>query len=1159
MAIKFTEDQLNAIEANGTVLVSAAAGSGKTAVLTERVVRLICDKTKNISADKLLIVTFTNLAAAELRQRISKKMTDECNNHPGDEFYLKQKLLLQNAKICSIDSFCIELVRENFSVLGIEPDFMIADNSNAQTISERCLDNCLLKFYTASDPEFDALGEIFSLDSGEASLKKAIIDIYNYCITLPQPEKWLDSAVERYSENGYKIYEKLLLSNLKNAINDLCSYISVAQREILGVDIAPILLEQYSVIKDFFTSALPLFENKEIADVKAHFTSFELPKLTIRGSKEGENVKEQIKQFNTDIKNRAEKIIDSVFERADTTKEIAISRSLVKKLTEIVKLYYHSYFSDITSKKMLTFAMCEHLALELLCTETDDGKLVSSSFADDICKKYQCVLVDEYQDNNDLQDALFFAVSDGGKNLFMVGDVKQCIYGFRNANPKNFLKYKDEYPEYKEGNEKSKIVLKSNFRSRKGVCNFVNAFCNTVMVKEVSGMDYTTEDELCPGASFPEIATPSAELHLVNNQTKLKNEIAEAEEIAEYIENLVSSGECIVRDGEALRPARYGDFAILLRSPSKRRGYYETALKLRGIPVLGETDEFLNSPEVLSLVSLLKVVNNPTDDISLIALLSSPFFGFSFDELVALKKYGVDNSYYSKVILASDSGNEKCKNFLSEISRLRKISVTKPLGRFIREVCETYPIAAIYSKSKQFDVVEKNLAKLSFLADQYDNSFGVGLDGFLNSLQKYTEDSNDSAVKSDVNSVRILSFHKSKGLQFPICIIAATGCEFNQQDLKERYIFCDNYGLSLKYALDGELKSSLARDMIIEYKKAQLIAEEIRIFYVAMTRAEDRLVVFSTAKSLEKTISKAASKLMFSNLDTGKAGVNSILNSKSYLDFLLLSVLTQKSGTSVAEYAGLSGLNTLDTSEFKVSISEYITNDDVCLNDDVTEIMPNDAELERSPEVYEALLQRFEYRYPYENECLTPSKLAVTELIHKNDNSYSFTAKPQFMSKSGLTPAQRGTAMHKFMQFADYSRASIDAAAELERLKEWEYISEEEADSIDVKLLEAFFCSSVYKRISSAIAVQREYKFMVKYPFNGVETIIQGIADCIFEEQDGLVILDFKTDNISDVSELLVRYKEQLEIYKYAIEKIFSKPVKECILYSVLKNDYIGF
>lgn len=1157
MAIEFTKDQQSAIDAEGTVLVSAAAGSGKTAVLTERVVRLICNKELGVGADKLLIVTFTNLAASELRLRITKKMAEECAKHPGDEFYLKQKLLLQNAKICSIDSFCIELVRSNFSILGIEPDFSIADNSQAARISEQCLDNCLLKYYVSNDADFDRLGEVYQLDSGEANLKKAVLQIYDYCMTLPQPEKWLDAAVERYTEDGYSVYIKLFLDSVKNNINDLTAYISVAQREVLGVDIAPALLEHYAYIKDHFENSLPLFEQNSIALLVNYFSGFEYPKLTVRGCKEEESVKEQIKTFNGEIKKRTEAITGSLARYSDLSGEISAGRLLTAKLTELVKAYYHSYFKTMCDKKILTFSMVEHLALELLCVE-EKGVLVPSKLSEDICKNYRYVLVDEYQDNNDLQDALFFAVSGGGKNLFMVGDVKQCIYGFRNANPENFLRYKDQYPEYKEGNERSKIVLKSNFRSRKGVCDFVNAFCNTVMLKEVSGMDYTSEDELYPEAKFPEIDTPSAELFLINNAGKQKNEMVEAEEVADYIEKTMKSG-AIIRDKDGLRPAGYGDFVILLRSPSKRRGYYEAALKRRGIPVSGETDDFLSAPEVSSLISLLSVVNNPTRDIPLVALMTSPFFGFSYDELVKLRKVGCHGPLYGRVVAAAGAGDKKCADLVESISYLKTVSATKPLGRFIREVCDTYPLAAVYGRIRPIETVENYLSKFAYLAEQYDSSFDGGLDGFLDSLGKYSDDGKELAVSSDADCVKILSFHKSKGLQFPICIIAAAGSEFNQQDITARFVFCDKYGMGMKYISDGEMRSSLSRDMVAEYKKGQLIAEEIRIFYVAMTRAEDRLVIFGTSKSLERSISKAASKLMFSNIDTGKASVSSVLGAKSYLELLLFSILVQKSGIPVARYAGLSELSNFDTASFKVTISEPTFDIEETVMKERAADKESEIPVSHNAELREQLTERFGFSYAFEGECKIPSKMAVTELVHGDAESFAFTARPQFMSRSGLTPAQRGTAAHKFMQFADYDSAAADLEAELSRLREWEYLSEEEADSIDVSSVGKFFVSAVFDRIKKALKVLREYKFMVEYPYGGSSTIVQGIADCIFEEPDGLVILDFKTDAVKNAAELKERYRGQLEVYKYAVERIFGKPVKECILYSISRSDYISF
>jgi len=1155
VAIKFTDDQTLAIEAGGTVLVSAAAGSGKTAVLTERVAKIVCDKENGIDADKLLIVTFTNAAASELRARISSRIYEISLMHIGDPFYAKQKMLLQSAKICSIDAFCLDLVRKNFSVLNIEPDFTLSDNAAIDKYSDKVLDDIFLRFYAADDPDFDYLGRVFGIDSGEKSLKTAIRKIYDYAITLPQPKKWLSDAAKHYmnGREGYRFYTDQLLRDSMSLIDEALSLCSIASREVLGLADAGKFIDFYSDVSSFLKNLKSLISEEKFSEAVKFAEGYSMPSVTVRSSKEMSETVELIRDFNTNIKAKVREICDTCLSSIPNDEEIEVGRILVSKLCELTTLFYDEFFEFMNSKKQFTFSMVEHLALEILCRDVD-GKLVPSELSKDICKNYKCVLVDEYQDNNDLQDALFFAVSDGGKNLFMVGDVKQCVYGFRNANPDNFLRYKNTFPLYEKGNEKSKIIFKNNFRSRKGVCEFVNEFCNTVMLREVSGMEYEKEDELVASAKFPETDKLTTEVYLCDNGTKAKNEEIEAEEIAQYIKRAMTEGE-FVRDGETLRQAKYGDFAILMRSPKSRHTIYESALKRHGIPVSVMSESFIDSPEVMAIISLLKTVNNPSRDIPLAAAMTSAFFGFSYDDMVAIKQNNREKSLYSAVLSEAHNGNEKCKKFLKSLSDLRARAAIEPLGRFISNICEEFLISAIYGHLSNFDTVSENINKIISLADGHYSVYGNDLGAFIANLERQTDIGADS-MSGNADAVRLMSFHKSKGLQFPVCILSAVGGRFQTMDLTDKYIFSNSFGIAVKHPSDGGFKHSAAGKVIETHRKKLLISEEIRVLYVALTRAEDRLVIFGTSKNLKKDIVSANLQLSSCDIERQKASVSAITNAKRYLDLLLLSLIMQKDGEKILSYADLNSVAVNSGSRFKVTVSSFLET-----SEDVSEIKGEKeaTEFVSDNELRSKIEERFDFVYPFEADCRMPSKFAVTELVHGEASEYTFTSKPSFMSKSGLTPAERGTAMHKFMQFADFKAAAKNPAAELERLREWEFLSEEEAESIDLKYIKMFFASDMYDRFERADELYREYKFMVEYPLDGGTTIVQGIADCILVEDGKLVVFDFKTDSVKSADELYDRYKKQLEIYKYALEKVFEREVKECVLFSLKLGKYISF
>lgn len=1155
MAISFTDDQKLAIKADGTVLVSAAAGSGKTAVLTERVAQIICDKTNGIDADKLLIVTFTNAAAAELRARISSRIYEISRDHIGDPFYAKQKMLLQSAKISSIDAFCLDLVRKNFSVLDIEPDFSISDNATIDRYANKVLDDIFLRYFAADDADFDYLGRVFGIDSGERLLKTAVRKIYDYAITLPQPKQWLKEAAKRYQNGreGYRFYTEQLLRDSVSLIDETVALCSTASREVLGVDIAGKLIDFYSDCADFLKSLKVLIKEEKYHEAIEFAKGYTLPRIAVTGCRESLEVIELIRKFNKDIGSNVKEVQAACISSSPADEEIEDCRILVSKLCEIVGLFYDEFFQFMCLKKQFTFAMIEHLALEILCEEVD-GKLGPSDLSRDICKNYKCVLVDEYQDNNDLQDALFFAVSDGGKNLFMVGDVKQCVYGFRNANPDNFLKYKSSFPLYVEGNEKSKIIFKNNFRSRKGICDFVNEFCNTVMLNEVSGMEYSKEDELVASAEFPDTSKPAAEVYLCDNGTKLKNEEVEAEEIAQYIERAMEE-DAFIREGKALRRAKFSDFAILMRSPGSRHTIYEAALKRHGIPVDVMSETFIESPEVMAIISLLNTLNNPSRDIPLAAVMTSAFFGFSYDDLVKIKCNNKDKSLYEAVLNEAQCGNEKCSRLLEQLSSLKARSVIEPLGRFISNVCEEYLIATIYGRLSNLQVVSENIDLVISMADSHYSVYGNDIKSFVASLEKQADLGNNSQLHGS-DSVRLMSFHKSKGLQFPVCILASTGSEFQTMDLKEKYIFSNIFGVAVKHPGEKKFEHSVAGKVIENHRRRLLIAEEIRVFYVALTRAEDRLVVFGTSRSLKKDIVAANLKLSTCNIERRKASVPSVANASSYLELLLVSLIMQSDGEKILSYANLNSLAVSDGSHFKVSVA---TIDKTVGEQQCVEGLAEQKSYISDPGLNKALRERFEFTYPYIDECKRPSKFAVTDLVHGESKEYSFTLKPRFVQQFGLTPAEKGTAMHKFMQFADFKAAEVDPAAELTRLREWEFLSEEEAESIDIRYIRMFFESDMYRRFIEADELLREYKFMVEYPMESGSVIVQGIADCVLIENGELVIFDFKTDSIKSASELLVRYKKQLDIYKDALEKVFEMPVKECVLYSLKLGKYISF
>ena len=497
MAINFTDEQKNAIYGKGTILVYAAAGSGKTAVLSKRVIERVCDPHDPATIDRLLIVTFTNASALEMRVRIGKELDLKAKENPTNTYILKQKLLLKNAKICTIDSFCIDLVRKHFGVLGISPDFSVATSADTSYLSEKALKTVLAKHFANPSKEFKSLCESFNIYSSDNGLHNAIKDIYDFCLCMSRPNAWLENAVKNYNNTDLKTncFADIIYKNTLIKISSAIEQFNMIMLETADLSVGAKITESFSSAIDYLTTMKSCAENKDWDSLYDMSNSYSTPSLPIAKKWDSQEDLEKIKRVRDNCKDRIKSIAeDMVGPQNVAVESLKQSAAQVGMLVKLVKEYSEEYYNLLLSKNIFTFSHIEQLALKLLC-EDNGEKLVPSEISREVCKLYDEVLVDEYQDNNDLQDSLFNAVSDSGKHLFLVGDVKQSIYGFRNASPDNFLKHKNAFPLFNGENDPSKVILSANFRSRSGVCDFVNCICKTLMQKSTSGMDYDNEEK----------------------------------------------------------------------------------------------------------------------------------------------------------------------------------------------------------------------------------------------------------------------------------------------------------------------------------------------------------------------------------------------------------------------------------------------------------------------------------------------------------------------------------------------------------------------------------------------------------------------------------------------------------------------------------------
>ncbi|MBQ8550446.1 MAG: UvrD-helicase domain-containing protein [Clostridia bacterium] len=1041
---KPTKQQQSAIDTRGSVLITAAAGSGKTAVLVERVVKMLCREKNPVSVDRLLIVTFTNAAAAEMRLRIEKRLHEEAAKNPADRTLRRQLLLLPSAKICTIDTFCINLVRENFEHFGISPDFKIITDTELYPLYETAVNEILDEYYETEHERILQLLEVFGCGGDDRRLIDAVLKIFGYAVSMPFPEHWF-SGCKRMYEQCEQTAESLWRQKL----------IELSSEE--------------------------LFDSEEDAAA------------------------------------------------------LKMLAPCVITLIEIVEKFYSRLLSLMCEKNTLTFYNTEQMALSLL--STPDGSPTEQAIT--LSEEFDEILVDEYQDVNDLQDTLFYVLSSFGKKLFAVGDVKQSIYGFRGANPENFMRKKDDYVPLDSNEDKGKkIVLSSNFRSRAGVCEYINYLFSLTMSRRFGGVDYNDDERLIPAASFPQNDGADVSIELLNTgDGDDADAVAEAKHIAAYIQKTMSEAP-FLREGEGLRAARYGDFAILMRSPSSHAEVYINEMRRAGIPVRYQTGSFLTSHEVQTALSLLRVLNNPTHDVPLMSLMLSPIFGFTPDEAAKIRLARRKGSLYTAVLAAEEQGDERAKNFLDTIREWRRLAVTLPVDRLLSTLYDRTGILDIVLSMEDGDRRNGNLLLLLQCAREFSENGGT-LAGFPSYVEK-TGEGQKPPVSVGGDAVNIMSFHGSKGLQFPVCIIAGCFHRFNKTDSTSSLVMDRHLGVAFKglNAAENKRYNTVAREAIARAVAERNLSEELRVLYVALTRAEERLVVLLTAKDHKKkanTILKALKE---------KGAGEVISSAGSYYDWFMYSLLCGSGFSELRRALDIEVPDELITPGAPAAV--FLGNPSSA---DETEESGSDETADDCRDI----LSRLEFTYPFADCVAAKAKISVSDIVsEKKDPSFEFTARPAFLSSKGLTPAQRGTATHKFMQFADYDAAAEDLNTELLRLKDMRFLTPEEADAVNLKELEKFFRSDLFSRMQGAV-LHREMRFISEIPVGADEydaTVLQGVIDCVIDEGDSVTVVDFKTDRVSDENELKDRYAKQLDIYADSCLKLFGRPVKEKLIYS---------
>ena len=1179
----WTPDQRDAIEARGgTLLVSAAAGSGKTAVLVERVIRRItgddpCD------VDRLLVVTFTNAAAAEMKERISSRLGDLIAANPADRSLQRQQVLLQNAHIQTIHSFCLELIRENFEKLDVPPDFRIADENEARILCQDVLAQLLEEKYAASaaqrEPDdFRALAEMLGAGRDDSLLEDTVLRLYDFVRSMPDPEGTLDGMLRMYAPGvpaGRTVWGKAALRHVERTMESAAAQIEGSLRIIAG----------YGQLIDKYQAAFSgdLNQARECAQaartgdwdrVRAMAAGFDFAPLGPVRKFEAPEVKDALQAQRKSFKETVGKLCDGVLccSEAQFAQDLATVYPVAACLFGIVLELDKRLFEAKIAKNMLDFGDLEQLALKLLIeTPLDDGPRPTAC-ARAVSRRFEEVLVDEYQDTNRAQDAIFRAVSREGRNLFMVGDVKQSIYRFRRATPELFMEKQDAFAPYHAGRFPARIILGRNFRSRAGITSAVNFVFSQLMSREFGEIDYGDDERLIPGASYPERPGADFELHVVDakaaaDDADMENDdrdTLEARHIAGVIRDMMRE-QFPVQGENGPRPVRYRDFCILLRSTAGRAETCRRELEHAGIPVFADVaGGYLGSYEVAVTLSLLRILDNPLQDVPLLSVMLSPVFGFTPDDLARVRVTNRKGSLYLALVSFAREAGGAFASFLDTLSSLRRVAAVLPADRLLLRIYAQTGLPEIFEAMPAGAARRANLRLLLDYARGYESAGYKGLPGFIRYIDRLSSQDGDlvpaSAVSENADVVRIMSIHKSKGLEFPVCILAGCARRFNMEDTQRPVLFHPVYGFGamVRDAQRGLRTTTLPREVVRMETARSGLAEEMRVLYVAMTRAKEKLICVMTPSNVSSTLHRASGLLREGRILLDPLAAS---QSQSFSEWLLACTLRHPAAGELRRLAGCEDIALLpESSPLKVCVTAPETAGP-SLGREETKRGDRPCDADEEAGLAREIRRRIAARYPDRVLSRVPSKVAVSELAEAEvRREFGFRGSPPaFLSPARLTPAQAGTALHEFMQYAELSRirTADDVTAEVRRLVDARFLLPEQGDAVRAEKVLGYLQSDLYARVKNASRVWKEFRFTVEadasrispdaQPGHGT-AVIQGMADVVFEENGRIYLLDYKTD-AADEEELRRRYMGQLAIYANAVAQIMGKNVSVCYIY----------
>ena len=1158
MARNWTEAQQQAISSRkGTVLVSAAAGSGKTAVLVERVIQRITDSQNPVNVEDLLVVTFTKAAAAEMKERIAKRLSELIREQPRNQYLKRQKMYLSNAQISTMDSFCGKLVKENFEKAGVAPDYGLHSDVEHDLLKREVLNEVLEKLYSRPEDETEDFLKLFSNGRSDYSLTESVLSLYELAMASQNPLKWVENVFSDYLED-LPIYRtgcgKYCLERLK----ELILYVQIKAEDIIedapensnlkGAiinDLTPVLSELAGLLKLVRESP----ENWD--EIMTHTCSLKFGRFPTIPKEEKDCYYEDIKGRRDGIKKYFSQM-SSIFvcTEAQYQSDMEYLRPIMMLLKDVVVDFITLLQQKKEENNTYYFSDILHFALKILVNFNDDGTYTKTQLANELSDSFAEILIDEFQDTNEAQDTLFTVISKDNSNKFMVGDVKQSVYRFRQAMPEIFMGYKDSFPEFSGDNYPATINLDKNFRSRSGIINGINFIFDYIMTRKLCSVDYKNGEQLRFGGNYDESCGTDVCVQIVESDNSRGSDlVAEARHIGNEIKNLVSSGTLVGKKGEE-RPIKYSDICILMRAVKDKAEIVARELENMNIPVhFTKKGGFFDSREVVTVISMLKIIDNPVQDVPLASVMLSPLFPFTEDDLA---KYRCDNrkgNFYN-VVKAHYDCDKKVKDFIDLLSLLRTLSVTMDIGSLIRRIFEETSYDSIVGAMDNGEKRILNLELLISYAENYEANGGSGLSGFIRYLDKIRKNNKDlesaNEISENDNVVRIMSIHKSKGLEFPVVFVADCASSIGGND-KNKVRVNRKAGIATPRYFPDLHKDlpTLQSNTVKLFEKQEEVAEQIRVLYVAMTRAEEKLYLIGSMFNPQKKIAELYYNYFGNFTDTAVP----LSLCSSYMQWILLALMTHPA-FDFPEL--LSCCKNPDSPEIDFAIYEK------CQETETEE--KKKPQFNADKEVLEILYKRLSYKYPYAALTDIPVKYAASAMEKDVNLKYLASENPAFSGAGDLTPAQRGTLVHRFMEKCDIYNCS-DINAEISRLVDNNVFTPKEAESINVGSLKAFFDSSLYKRITSAEKYVREQEFSMVMPVSLVndnlpegvsdeKVIVQGVIDGLIINGDTGEIVDYKTDRVSTEQELCERYSEQMKMYKRAAEECFGLRNVTITLYS---------